>query len=147
MAYPDYYPGDLVLIGSRHKEDEVSRVLEGKIGEILYGMGPIQRARGSTVGCAYYRVFIPELGEERTVKGHYLTLIERGHTEEEGRRLWRGNLKYFKDKLKKVKKVEELEDLEELKQARYLLRGLGLSGEEIREIIYGNPDIAKDLGI
>ena len=93
MPYPSYFPGDKVLIRSYGNEG-LSRVLEGKEATIVRNLGKELRERGSKVSSAYYRVYIPELEEERSVKGHFLEMVEpmEGHEglrrEDYERRRW-----------------------------------------------------------
>ena len=87
MTKPDYYPGDVVLIRSYGPDEGLSRKLEGMEGVIVKNLGAELRAKGSKVSSAYYRVYIPELDSERSVKGHFLELVKENPDREEAERL------------------------------------------------------------
>ncbi len=77
MANPYCYPGDEVLIRSYGPGEGLSKVLEGKTGIIIRNLGAELRAKGSIVTSSYYRVYIPDLDSERSIKGHFLYLVRR----------------------------------------------------------------------
>jgi len=66
-----YQPGDPVVVRESNFGPK-GRVRPGMKGVIVESLAPKLKKRGSIVTSAYYRVYIPELDKEYSLKGNFL---------------------------------------------------------------------------